>query len=78
MSSVCHSYAIRMSLVCSRMPLLGHWYVLVCHLYVSCMYSYVVRMSLNVLVCHPYVIRMYSYVIRMPLICGFTMNRIAE
>ena len=50
------------------------------HPYVTCMYSYVIRMSLvctrisfichsYVLVCHLYVTRMYSYVIRMSLVC---------
>ena len=53
---------------------------LVCHPYVTCMYSYVMRMSLvctcmsfvchsYVLVCHSYVTRMYSYVIHMSLVC---------
>ena len=53
---------------------------LVCHPYVTCMYSYVMRMSLvctcmsfvchsYVLVCHSYVTRMYSYVIHMSLLC---------
>ena len=59
MSSVYHSYVIRMSLVC--------------HPYVTRMYSYVIRMSLvyhsYVLVCHPYVTCMYSYFIRMSLVC---------
>ena len=52
----------------------------VCHPYVTCMYSHVIRMSLvctrmssvclsYVLVCHPYVTRMYSYVTRMSLVC---------
>ena len=50
------------------------------HLYVACMYSYVILMSLvctqmsfvchlYVLVCHPYVTHMYSRVIRMSLVC---------
>ena len=65
-------YAIRMSLVCTRMA--------------SVCYSYVTRMSLvctrmssvsqsYVLVCYPYATRIYSYAIGMSLICGFTMNR---
>ena len=76
MSLECHSHVI--SFVCQS-------YVLVCHLHVTRMYSYVNRISLictrmssvchsHRLVCHPYVTRMYSYVIRMSLICGFTMN----
>ena len=71
MSSVYQSYVIRMSLVC--------------HPYVTRMYSYATRMSIvctrrssvchsYVLVCHPYVTRVYSYVIRMSLVCGFTMT----
>ena len=64
-----YSYAIRMSL-----------YVLVCHLYVTRMYSCVIRMSLvctrMLLVC--YVTRMYSHVIRMSLVCGFTMNHVKQ
>ena len=48
---VCHSYIIRMPLVCARfrMSLLYSRMSFVCHLYV--------------LVCHPYVTRMYSYVL---------------
>ena len=67
MSSVCHSHAIRMSLVCTRMSSVCHSYILVCHPYVSRMYSYVIRVS-YVLACHPYVTRMYSNVICMSLI----------
>ena len=75
MSFVCNSYVsyitpISMSIIC----------VVVCHSYVTCMYSYVIRMSLvctrmlfvchsYVLICHPYVTRMYSYVTRMSLAC---------
>ena len=94
MSPVCHSfvlvyhpyvprmysYAIHMSLVCTRMSSVFlsyvpvcHSYVLVCHPYVTRMYSYVIRMSLVCtrmsFVCHSYVIRMslvcHSYVTRM-------------
>ena len=61
-------------------------YVLVCHPYVTRLFSCLIRISLlctrmssicysYVLACHPYVTRMYSYVIRMSLVCGFTMNR---
>ena len=56
------------------------WYVLVCHPYITRMYSYVIRMlvvctsmssvcHLYVLICHPYDTRMYSKVIYMSLIC---------
>ena len=42
---------------------------LVCHLYVSRLYSFVTRMPLVYIrmsfVCHPY----YSYIIRIPLVC---------
>ena len=80
MSFACHSHAICMSLVCIRMSFAGHSYVIVCHPYVTRMYSYVICMPLvctrmlsvchsYVLVCHSYVTRMYSYVIRMSLIC---------
>ena len=67
--------------ICTRMPFVCQSYVLfVCHLYVTLMYSYLIRMSLvrtrmspvchsYVLVCHRYVTRMYSYVIRMSLAC---------
>ena len=61
-----------------------HSYVCVFHPDVSCMYSYVIRMSpictrmsfachlyvpAYVFVCHPYLIRMYSYVTCMSLVC---------
>ena len=85
-SLLCHSYAIHMSLVCTRMSCVCHSYVLVCHSYVTRMYSYVIHMSLvctrmsfvchlYLLVCHSYVTRMYLYVIRMSLVCGFAINR---
>ena len=38
-----------------------HSYVLVCHLHVTRLYSYVIRMSLDVLVCHLYVTRLWFY-----------------
>ena len=55
-------------------------YVLVCHLYVARIYSYVIRMSLvytcmssvchsYVTVSHPYVTHMYSYVTGMSIVC---------
>ena len=64
------SSVIYMSIVCTRISL-------VCHLYVTRMYPYSIRMSFAChpyvtrisLVCHPYVTRMYSYVIRMSLVC---------
>ena len=49
-----------MSIVCTCISL-------VCHSYVTRMYSYVICMSL---VCHPYVTRMYSYVFRVSLVCS--------
>ena len=60
-------------------PLIFYPNALVCHLYVSRMYSYVICMLLvctrmssvchsHVLVCHRCATRMYSYVIRMSLI----------
>ena len=62
-----YSYAIPMSVVCTRVSSVCHSYVLISNLYVTLMYSHVICMSL---VCHPYVTRMYSYVIRMSLICS--------
>ena len=53
-----YQYAILIILVCDRMPP-----------HVIRMYSYSIRMSLDVLVCHPYVTRMYLYVIRMSTVC---------
>ena len=71
MSTVCHSYDIRMSFACTRMSFVCHSYVLVCHLYVTRV-SFVCHSY--VLLCHSYVTHMYSYVIPMSLVCGFTMN----
>ena len=55
-----YSYAIRMSLVCTRMWSVCYSCVLVCHLYVTRMYSYVFGMSLVCTrmssVCHSYVV----------------------
>ena len=77
-SSVCHSYVIRMSLVCTRMSFVCTSMSSVCYSYVLVCHPYVTRMSSvchsYVFVCHPYVTRMYLYVIRMSLVCGFTMN----
>ena len=76
MSSLCHSYVIRTSLVCTRMSSICHPFVTrmpsVCHSYVTRMYSYVISMSLvcirvsslchsYVLVCYPYVTRLWFY-----------------
>ena len=80
MLSVCHSYVIRMSLVCTRMSFvctcmssICHSYVLVYHPYVTRMYSYVIRMSLVCTcmssVCHSYVLVCHPYVTRMSLVC---------
>ena len=68
-SFVCNLYVIRTSIVCTRMPL-------ICHSHITCMCSYIIRMSLLCvrklsvctripIVCHS----MYSYVIRMSLVC---------
>ena len=80
MSFAWHSHAICMSLVCIRMLFAGHSYVIVCHPYITRMYSYVICMPLvctrmssvchsYVLVCHLYATRMHSHVIRMSLVC---------
>ena len=64
-----------MSLVCIRMSSVCQSYVLVCHPYVTRMYSLLVYIRMSflchsyVLACHPYVTRMYSYVLRMSLVC---------
>ena len=62
MSYVCHSYVIRMSLVCTPMSFVCTCMLSVCHSYVLLCHSYV-------LVCHPYVTSMYSHVICMSLVC---------
>ena len=78
-SLLCHSYAIHMSLVCTRISCVCHSYVLVCHSYVTvctCMsfvcHSYVLvchHMSLVCtrmsFVCHLYLLVCHSYVTRM-------------
>ena len=75
----CYSHVIRMSVVFTRLSLVYHSYVLVCHPYVIrisllchpyviCMCSCVIRVTRISLVCYPYVTRMYSYVIRMSLV----------
>ena len=55
-------------LVCTRMPSICHLHILVCHPYLTRMYSYVIRMSLVCThissVCHSYVLachRMWFY-----------------
>ena len=74
-----YSYVTRMSFECHSYVLVFYLYVLVCHPYVTrmlicrphftCMYSYIIHMSVVWLVCHPYVTFMYSYVTCMSLIC---------
>ena len=70
-SSVCYSYVVRISLVCTSMSSKCQSYVL----YVIRMSLVCTRMSsvrhLYVLVRHPYVTCIYSYVTRMSLVCGF-------
>ena len=76
MSLACHSHAICMSLVCTRISSVYHSHLLVCHPYVTRVYLYVIRMSLvctrmssvcqsYVLVCHPYVLVRHLYVTHM-------------
>ena len=84
-SYICNLYVIRMSILCTRMPL-------VCRSHVTRVCSYVIRMSLlcvckssvytrmssvchsYVLVCHSHVTRMYSYVNLMSLVCTFMLS----
>ena len=79
MSFACQSYAIRMSILCTRMSSVC-LYVLVCHLCSTRIYSYVIPVSLvctrmlficlsYLLLRHPYVTNIYSHVIRMSLVC---------
>ena len=73
---VCHSYAIRMSLVSTRMPFICHSYAnlmysYVRHSYVTHMHSYIIRVSLA---CHSYVIRMSLVCICVSFVCCFIMN----
>ena len=67
------SYVISISLICTRMPSVSHWYILVRHLYVTRMSSVCTRMSPVCTrvssVCHSYAICMYLYVIHMSLVC---------
>ena len=76
MSFVCHSYVIRMSIVCNGMSLVFtcmssvcHYYVLVCHACVTCMYWRVIRMSLLCTrmpsVCYLHVLVCHPYITRM-------------
>ena len=83
MSSVYHSYVLvcdGMSFVCSGMSSVFHSHLLVCYLYVTRMYSHVIRISLvctcmssvyhsYVLACYSYITRIYLYVICMSLVC---------
>ena len=71
---VCDSYVIRMSLVCARMSIVYHSYVLIFTRMSFVCYSYVLSCHSHLLVCHaylllshPYVTRIYSYVTRMYL-----------
>ena len=74
MSFVCHSYVICISSVCDS-------YVIVCHLYVTRMYSYAIRMSLVCTrmssVCHSYVLVGHSYVTRMYSCISFVCHSYA-
>ena len=54
-------YSIRMSLVCTRMSSVYHSYVIVCHPYVTRMYSMSSVCHSYALICHPYVTRMWFY-----------------
>ena len=55
--------------LCTYIPFACQSYVLVCHLYVTCMYLHVMVCVSFVLVFHPYVTRLYSYVISISLVC---------
>ena len=55
--------------ICTRLPFAYHSHILVCHLYITRIFSYVIVCHSYVFVCHPYVTRMYSYVIRASLVC---------
>ena len=61
MPFACHSHAICMSLVCTRMSSVCHSDLLVCHPYVTRMHSYVTCMYSYGLLYHPYVTRMWFY-----------------
>ena len=74
-----------MSFACHLYTLIFYLCVLVCHSYISRMYSHAICMSLvctrmsfvchsYVLVCHPFVTGMYSYVMCISLVCSLTMN----
>ena len=71
-----YTYAIRMSVVCTRISSVRHSYVLVCNgMSLACtrvssaFHSHVLLCHSYVLVCDPYVTLMHSYVIRMSLVC---------
>ena len=70
MLSVCHSYVIRMSLVCTRISSVCYSYVLVCHPYVTRISLVCTRMSS---VCHSYVTRMYSYVMNQKIVAIYLL-----
>ena len=72
---LCYLHVIRMAVVCSRMSLICHSYVirnvrmysyvLACHLYVTRMLLYVTRIYSYVMVCHSYVLVCHPYLTRM-------------
>ena len=68
-------YAIRLSVVYTRISSVCHFYILLC----NGMSSVCTRMSSvchsYVLSCHPYATRMYSYVIRMSSVCHLYVLR---
>ena len=79
-----HAYSICMSVVFTRMSSVCHSYVLLCHPYVTCIYSNAICMSTVCTrmssVCHTYVrvshshiLCMYSYVIRMSRIYSYVI-----
>ena len=79
-------YAIRISVVYTRMSSVCHLCVLLCHSCVTHVYSYIIHMShictrmssvchLYILVCNPYVTCIHLYVICMLLVYGFTKNQ---
>ena len=62
-------YAIRMSSYVTRMSFVRHSYVLLCHLYVTRMYPYVILLLLVCTRMSPICHSQYLYVIRMSLVC---------
>ena len=79
-SFVCNLYVIRMSIVCTLIPLVYHSYDTPMYLYVIHMLFLCVHKSSlctcmpfvchsYLLICQSYVTRMYSYLTRMSLVC---------